>query len=188
VKGRSLGFNTPAIGKGEVGEIRPFLFDLSAGLVCHRIGYSHIADRHFRRSQKLKGVTSPKEAAMTRSKLSIKAVLVAGGLSIAALTGSLPAAAQEYTCPGGYVYDPSYGCTVPNYGYDYDYGYLPYGYYGGHRGFDHGFGHGMGAEGSIGDHGMGFGHSVGFAHPEGGGFGHGMAGGFHGGGFGGGHR
>jgi hypothetical protein len=36
---------------------------------------------------------------MTRSKLLIKAVLVAGGLSVAALTGSLPAVAQEYTHP-----------------------------------------------------------------------------------------
>jgi hypothetical protein len=113
---------------------------------------------------------------MTRSKLSIKAVLVAGGLSMAALTGSLPAAAQEYTCQGEYVYDPTYGCTVPDYAYDYDYGYLPYGYYyGGHRDFGHGFGHGMGG---------GFNHGgMGFAHAGGG-----MAGGFHGGGFGGGHR
>jgi len=113
---------------------------------------------------------------MTRSKLSIKAALVAGGLSIAALTGSLPAAAQEYTCPGGYVYDPSYGCTAPDYGYTYDYGYLPYGYYDGHRDFGHGFGHGIG--GGFADRG------VNVAHLGGGGFG-----GFHGGGFGGGgHR
>jgi hypothetical protein len=110
---------------------------------------------------------------MTRSKLSIKAVLVAGGLSVAALTGSLPAVAQEYTCPGGYMYDPSYGCTVPEYGYAYDYGY-PYGLYYGGYGWRHGF-----------DHGHGFGHGMG------GGFGHGIGaaqfgGGFHGGG--GGHR
>jgi hypothetical protein len=103
---------------------------------------------------------------MTPSKLSIKTVLVAGGLSMAALTGSLPAVAQEYTCPGGHVYDPSFGCTVPDYGYAYDYGYLPYGYYGGHRDFGHGFGHGIG-----GDRGMGF------THVGGGGFGHGGGGG-----------
>jgi hypothetical protein len=103
---------------------------------------------------------------MTRSKLSIKTVLVAGGLSMAALTGSLPAVAQEYTCPGGYVYDPSFGCVAS--GED-DFGYYDYPdglYYGGHREFDHGFGHGMG-----GDRGMGF------THVGGGGFGHGGGGG-----------
>jgi hypothetical protein len=93
---------------------------------------------------------------------------------MAAVAGSLPAAAQEYTCPGGYVYDPSYGRTVPYYGYAHDYDYLPYGCYGGLRDFGHGFGHGMGG---------GFNHGAGAAH-----FGGGMAGGFHGGGFGGGHR
>jgi hypothetical protein len=115
---------------------------------------------------------------MTRSKLSTKALLLAGGigLSVAAFTG-LPAAAQEY-CPDGLVPDPSYGCT--DYGYpDFAYGYLPYGgYYVSHRG-DHGFAHGMGG---------GFNHGAGPAHFGGDGFGHGMAGGFHGGGFGGGHR
>jgi hypothetical protein len=132
---------------------------------------------------------------MTRSKLSAKAVLLAGGigLSMAAFAGSQPAAAQsyadQYTCPAGYVYDPTYGCTVSDEAYapyDYgDYGYLPYGgygsYYGGHREFGHGFGHGMG-------NGVGFAHAGGgFAHGMGGGFGHGMGGGFgHGGG--GGHR
>jgi hypothetical protein len=134
---------------------------------------------------------------MTRSKLSTKAMLLASGigLSLAAFAGSQPAAAQsyygEYSCPGGYVYDPTYGCTVPGgayYPYEYGYyGYLPYGTYGsyygygggygGHREFGHGFAHGMGG---------GINHGVGFAH-GGGGFGHGMGGGFgHGGG--GGHR
>jgi hypothetical protein len=65
---------------------------------------------------------------MTRSKLSSKAVLLAGaiGLSTAVFAGSQPAAAQsysdEYSCPAGYVYDPTYGCTVP--------GEDVYGYYG----------------------------------------------------------
>jgi hypothetical protein len=129
---------------------------------------------------------------MTRSKLSTKVVLLAGGigLSLAAFAGSQPAAAQAYSdedsCPAGTVYQPTYGCTVPGnayYPYDYGYyGYLPYGYYGGgyyggHRDFGHGIGHGMGG---------GFDHGAGFAH-SGGGFGHGMGGGFaHGGG--GGHR
>jgi hypothetical protein len=129
---------------------------------------------------------------MTRGKFSIKAALLAGsiGLSIAAMAGSQPAAAQsysdEYSCPAGYVYDPTYGCTLPGDAYaPYDYGYyeyLPNGaygpYYGEHREFGHGFGHGMGG---------GFNRGVGFAH-GGGDFGHGTAGGFHGGGFGGGHR
>ena len=125
---------------------------------------------------------------MTRSKLSTKVVLLASGigLSLAAFAGSQPAAAQSYNCPAGFVYDPTYGCTLAgesyapyNYG---NYGYLPYGaygsYYGGHREFGHGFGHGMGGDVN---------HSVGFAHGGGGDFGHGMGGGFgHGGG--GGHR
>jgi hypothetical protein len=128
---------------------------------------------------------------MTRSKFSIRAALLAGGigLSMAGFAGSQPAAAQSYsggyTCPAGYVYDPTYGCTLPGDAYEpYDfgyYGYLPYGtygpYYGVHREFGHGLGHGMGG---------GFGHGVGMAHRDGG-FGHGTAGGFggfHGGGFG----
>jgi hypothetical protein len=148
---------------------------------------------------------------MTRSKLSTKVVLLATGigLSVAAFAGSQPAAAQsysdEYTCPAGTVYDPTYGCTTAgadDFGYyDYPGGTVLYGRHG------HGFGHmGIGAEGTIAHHGMGFGrsisaahfggdgfghgmgggfdHGVGFAHA--GGFGHGMAGGFHGGG--GGHR
>jgi hypothetical protein len=67
---------------------------------------------------------------MTRSKLSTKAVLLAGaiGLSTAVFAGSQPAAAQsysdEYSCPAGSVYDLTYGCTLP--GADYD----TYGAYG----------------------------------------------------------
>ena len=129
---------------------------------------------------------------MTRSKLSSKVILLAAGigLSTAGFAGSQPAAAQsfldEYECPIGSVYDPTYGCTVAGEAYQpYDYGYygyLPYGaygsYYGGHREFGHGFAHGMGG---------GVNHGVGFAHGGGGGFTHGMGGGFgHGGG--GGHR
>src|ERR1700740_3369177 len=89
---------------------------------------------------------------MTRSKLSSKAVLLAGaiGLSTAVFAGSQPAAAQsysdEYSCPAGYVYNPTYGCTLPGHAYaPHDYGYygsLPYGtygpYYAGHREFGHG--------------------------------------------------
>jgi hypothetical protein len=116
---------------------------------------------------------------MTRSKFSTKVVLLTTGigLSAAAFAGSRPAVAQsnidEYECPIGSVYDPTYGCTVAGdayYPYDYGYyGYLPYGsYYGGHREFGHGFGHGMGG---------GFNRGVGFAHRMGGGFGHGGGGG-----------
>jgi hypothetical protein len=106
---------------------------------------------------------------MTRSKFSTKAILLAGGigLSVAAFAGSQPAAAQsysdDYSCPAGTVYNPTYGCTLSgdadapyDYGYDYGYpsdygyyGYLPYAgyglYYGGHRDLGHGFAHGMGA-------------------------------------------
>ena len=108
---------------------------------------------------------------MTRSKLSTKALLLAGaiGLSVAAFSGQ-PAAAQAY-CPDGLVPDPSFGCSAdyyPNYGY---YGYPSYyGGYGWNHG-GHGWGRGMGG---------GFNHGAGFVHA--GGFG----GGFHGGG--GGHR
>jgi hypothetical protein len=121
---------------------------------------------------------------MTRSKLSTKAVLLAGaiGLSVAAFAGQ-PAAAQEYTCPDGTVADTAYGCDYNPDVNDFDYGYLPYGGYGWHRG-GHDFGHGMGD---------GFNHGAGLAHFGGGGFGHGMGGGFnhgvgfaHAGGFGGG--
>ena len=119
---------------------------------------------------------------MTRSKFSSKAILLAGaiGLSVAAFAGQ-PAAAQEYTCPDGTVADTPYSCTdYYPYADDYDYGYLPYGGYGFHRG-DHGFGHGTGG---------GFHHGVGFAHAGGfgGGFHGGGFGGFHGGGGFGGHR
>jgi hypothetical protein len=129
---------------------------------------------------------SPKEAAMTRSKFAIKASLLAGGigLSMAGFAGSQPAAAQSYSCPAGFVYETTDGCTLPGatydadgaygtYGsyapYDYgDYGYVPYGgyysYNGGHREFGHGFGHtGIGAEGTIAHHGMGF-RGIGVAH------------------------
>jgi hypothetical protein len=89
---------------------------------------------------------------MTRSKFSIKAVLLAGGigLSMAGFAGSQPAAAQSYSdehgCPAGYVLDATYGCTLPGedeYGY-YDSPFDSYGLYGQHREFGHGFGHGMG--------------------------------------------
>jgi hypothetical protein len=121
---------------------------------------------------------------MNRSKLSLKVVLLAGGVGLAAtaaLGASQPAAAQSYdSCTAGEVYDPGYGCTLSGSVYEpYDYGYYGYPYYYGsygpyygtrRGGFSHGFAHGIGG---------------GFAH--GGGFGHGMAGGFgHGGG--GGHR
>jgi hypothetical protein len=141
---------------------------------------------------------------MTRSKFSMKAALLAGGigLSVAGFAGSQPAAAQSYSdgysCPTGYVYDPAYGCTLPGDAYEpYDFGYyggLPYGtygaYYGGHREFGHGLGHSMagGASHAAGVARLGgdFGHGVagGFNHDFGHGFAHGMAGGFdHGVGF-----
>jgi len=95
---------------------------------------------------------------MTRSKFSIKAALLAGGigLSMAGFAGSQPAAAQSYSdgyaCPAGSVHDTTYGCTSP--GYAYDYGYLPYGGYGHDRDGHHEFGHGM----AGGFHGGGGGH------------------------------
>ena len=65
---------------------------------------------------------------MNRSKLSLRAiVLLSGiGLAAAALGGSHPAAAQsysdDYSCPAGYVYDPSSGCTLSGCAYEaYDY-------------------------------------------------------------------
>jgi hypothetical protein len=114
---------------------------------------------------------------MNRSKLSVKALLLASGIGLAAVSfaGSRPAIAQDYSdddsCPSGYVLDPSfgYGCTLPGYAYaPYSYGYSPYygGYYGGYRGEHHEGGHGFA-------HGMG----GGFAHGMGGGFGHGGGGG-----------
>ena len=128
---------------------------------------------------------------MTRSKLSTKAVLLTAGigLSTAVFVGSQPAAAQsysdEYTCPAGTVYDPTYGCTLSGDAYEqYDYGYygdLPYGAYGLHHGrdFGHGFAHGIGG---------GFNHGAGvtvlrgsppqgLAHLGGDSFEHGLAGG-----------
>jgi hypothetical protein len=137
---------------------------------------------------------------MNRSRLSLKTIILASGIGLgaAALGGSQPAAAQsysdDYSCPAGYIYDPSYGCTLSGYAYEpYDYGYygyLPYGNYGSYgirqHAFGHGFGHGMGG-GFAHDVGGGINHGAAFAHGGGGGFGRGMAGGFgHGGG--GGHR
>ncbi len=143
---------------------------------------------------------------MNRSRLSLKAIMLVSGIGLgaAALGGSQPAAAQsysdDYSCPAGYIYDPSYGCTLSGYAYEpYDYGYygyLPYrGGYGAYgmrqHDFGHGFAHGMG-DGFAHDVGGGINHGAGFAHGGGGGFGgggfgHGMVGGFgHGGG--GGHR
>ena len=89
---------------------------------------------------------------MTRSKLSTKVVLLATsiGLSMAAFAGAQPATAQsysdEYTCPAGTVYDPTYGCTVAggdDYAY-YGYPYGGYGLYGQHRKLGHDFAHSMG--------------------------------------------
>ena len=92
---------------------------------------------------------------MTRSKFSTKVMLLATGigLSTVAFAGSQPAAAQSYTCPAGFAYDPSYGCTLggDDYGY-YGYPAILYGQHPHHDGFDHGFGDGMGAAGSIVDH------------------------------------
>jgi len=57
---------------------------------------------------------------MNRSKLSLKAIMLMSGIGLAAaaLGGSQPAAAQsysdDYSCSAGYVYDPSYGCTLPD--------------------------------------------------------------------------
>ena len=137
---------------------------------------------------------------MTRSKFSTKALMLATGLGLSVAAFAGPAAAQSYTCPAGYVYDPAYGCTTAgadDFGYDYDYGYptVLYGRQPDHRGFDHGIGHGMNGLGHM-DRGVGvahfggggFGHGIGVAHA--GGFGHmgGGFGGFHGGGGFGGHR
>jgi hypothetical protein len=107
---------------------------------------------------------------MNRSKLSVKAILLASGIGLAAASfvGLQPAVAQSYddSCPAGEVLDSfGYGCTLPGYAYDpYGYGYFPY--YGAYRAEHHEFGHGFG-------HGMG----GGFAHGMGGGFGHGGGGG-----------
>ena len=65
---------------------------------------------------------------MNRSKLSLKAIILMSGIGLAAaaLGGSQLVAAQsysnDYSCSAGYVYDPSYGCTLPDYAYEpYDY-------------------------------------------------------------------
>ena len=134
---------------------------------------------------------------MNRGKLSLKAIMLVSGIGFAAaaLGGSQPAAAQsysdDYSCPAGFIYDPSYGCTLSGYAYEpHDYRYSSYyggdgSYYGGRpRDSGHGFAHGMGG-GFTPDLGGGIHHGASFAH--GGGFGHAMGGGFgHGGG--GGHR
>ena len=107
---------------------------------------------------------------MTRSKFSIKAALLAGGigLSMAGFAGSQPAAAQSYSdensCPAGSVYDLTHGCTLPGATYD---TYGAYGTYGSYAPYDREFGHGfghtdIGAEGTIAHHGMGF-RSIGVA-------------------------
>jgi hypothetical protein len=117
---------------------------------------------------------------MNRSKLSLKAILLAGGVGLAAAAAvglPQPAAAQSYdSCPAGDVYNPSYGCTLSGSVYTpYDYGYYGYPYYGGYGsyagrrgGFGHGIGHGMG-DGFSHDLGGGFGHGVSFGHGGGGG-------------------
>ena len=102
------------------------------------------------------------------------------GLSIVAFAGSQPVAAQSYsyTCPDGFVYDPTYGCTTlggDGYGY-YGYPTILYGRHPHHDGFDHGFGRGMGGLGHT-DRGAGFAHFEGGAHFGGRGLGHAMAGG-----------
>jgi hypothetical protein len=92
---------------------------------------------------------------MTRSKLSTKAILLAGGigLSMAGFAGLQPAAAQTYSdgydCPVGSVQNTVYGCSSPDYANDYgylpnyDYDYLPYSGNGHERDGRHDFGHGL---------------------------------------------
>jgi hypothetical protein len=89
---------------------------------------------------------------MTRSKLSTKAVFLAGavGLSTAVFAAAQPAAAQPYSdengCPAGYVYDLTYVCALPGqdyYGY-YNRPYSGFGWFGEDRELGHGFGHGVG--------------------------------------------
>jgi len=119
---------------------------------------------------------------MTRSKLTIKAILLVSGIGLAAATiaGSQPAAAQfysdEYRCPAGYGYDPSYDCTLSGDAYEpYGCGYLPCGaygrYYGGHDEFGHDFAHGIGgsaahdfAGGSVHSIGASLAHGMGAGH------------------------
>jgi uncharacterized membrane protein YgcG len=115
---------------------------------------------------------------MTRSKLSVKAILLTSAISlvVAAFGGFQPAAAQsysnDYSCPTGYAYDPIYGCTLSGYAYEPDdygyYGYAPYywGYGSYHLSRHHEDGHGLGHDGGGFGHGMGggFGHSGGGGH------------------------
>jgi hypothetical protein len=85
---------------------------------------------------------------MIRSKLSTKALLLAGavGLSTAVFAGAQPAAAQTYSdensCPAGYEYDLTYVCALPGqdyYGY-YNYPYSGFRWFGGDRELGHGVG------------------------------------------------
>ena len=85
---------------------------------------------------------------MTRSKLSTKAVFLAGavGLSTAVFAAAQPAAAQPYSdensCPAGYEYDLTYVCALPGqdyYGY-YHYPYSGFRWFGGDRELGHGVG------------------------------------------------
>jgi len=105
---------------------------------------------------------SPKEGAVTRSKLSTKTVLLAAGIGLSATTfsGSQPAAAESVGYYGYYYGDPygAYGSVkrwgAPRYR---------------HR-FGHGFGHGVGdvdrSKGSADAHfgRDGFGHNGGGGH------------------------
>jgi hypothetical protein len=88
---------------------------------------------------------------MTRSKLSTKAVFLAGtiGLATAVFAGAQPAAAQTYSdensCPAGYEYSLTYVCALPGqdyYGY-YNSPYSGFRRFGGDRELGHDFGHGM---------------------------------------------
>jgi hypothetical protein len=65
---------------------------------------------------------------MNRSKFSTKALMLVGALvlPVATLATTQPAAAQDYTCPAGTYYDPTYGCTSGGYIYPYS-DYSPYG-------------------------------------------------------------
>src|ERR1700739_1154525 len=94
------------------------------------------------------GANPQKEAAMTRSKRSTKAVFLAGatGLSTAVFAAAQPAAAQPYSdensCPAGDEYDLTYVCCLPGqdyYGY-YNYPYSGFRWFGGDRELGHGAG------------------------------------------------
>jgi hypothetical protein len=106
---------------------------------------------------------------MTRSKLSTKVLSLAGGIgvSIAALAGSQPAAAQRYydeqPCPLGTIGNPAYGCTMP--GGD----FWPYYYSNGYSGYPLSGAYGAGVPrpgvgGSAGGMAGGVGHGGGGGH------------------------